>query len=150
MARRRETITLGIALSVAVLAAVAGSFVWIAVPLLVIAVLLFSWGLEPKRTEEFVGFAEWKLHPRSSNQADKASSSEEYRREYRLNSQMTQQCYCQLSSLRKRKKHVRPVQKIETDSAGREWSDPPPRPAKDTQDHGERFSADLHRDPGHR
>jgi hypothetical protein len=55
MASRRETITLGIALAVAVLAAVAGSFVWIAVPLLVIAVLLFSWGLEPERTEAFVG-----------------------------------------------------------------------------------------------
>jgi hypothetical protein len=52
---RRETITLGIALAVAVLAAVAGSFVWIALPLLVIAVLLFSWGLEPERTEAFVG-----------------------------------------------------------------------------------------------
>jgi hypothetical protein len=55
MASRRETITLGIALAVAVLAAVAGSFVWIALPLLVIAVLLFSWGLEPERTEAFVG-----------------------------------------------------------------------------------------------
>jgi hypothetical protein len=29
--------------------------VWIAVPLLLIAVLLFAWGLEPKRTEAFVG-----------------------------------------------------------------------------------------------
>jgi hypothetical protein len=55
MASRRETITVGIALAVAVLAAVAGSFVWIAVPLLVIAVLLFAWGLEPERTEAFVG-----------------------------------------------------------------------------------------------
>jgi uncharacterized membrane protein len=52
---RRETIILGIALAVAVLAAVGGSFVWIAVPLLVIAVLLFAWGLEPERTEAFVG-----------------------------------------------------------------------------------------------
>ena len=34
MAGRRETITLGIALAVAVLAAVMGTFVWIAVPLL--------------------------------------------------------------------------------------------------------------------
>jgi hypothetical protein len=29
--------------------------VWITVPLWVIAVLLFAWGLEPKRIEEFVG-----------------------------------------------------------------------------------------------
>ena len=37
----------------ALLAAV--TVVWIAVPLLVLAVLLFAWGLEPKRTEAFVG-----------------------------------------------------------------------------------------------
>ena len=53
MAGRKQKITLGIALAVAVLAAVA--VVWIAVPLLVIAGLLFAWGLEPKRTEAFVG-----------------------------------------------------------------------------------------------
>jgi hypothetical protein len=53
MAGRKQTITLGIALAGALLAAV--SVVWIAVPLLVLAVLLFAWGLEPKRTEEFVG-----------------------------------------------------------------------------------------------
>jgi hypothetical protein len=53
MAGRKQTITLGIALAVAVLAALA--VVWIAVPLLVIAGLLFAWGLEPKRTEAFVG-----------------------------------------------------------------------------------------------
>ncbi len=53
MAGRKQTITLGIALAVAVLAAVA--VVWIAVPLLAVAGLLFAWGLEPKRTEAFVG-----------------------------------------------------------------------------------------------
>jgi hypothetical protein len=53
MAGRKQTITLGIALAVAILAAVA--IVWIAVPLFVLAVFLFVWGLEPKRTEEFVG-----------------------------------------------------------------------------------------------
>jgi len=53
MAGRKQTITLGIAGAVAVLAALA--VVWIAVPLLLIAVFLFAWGLEPKRTEEFVG-----------------------------------------------------------------------------------------------
>jgi hypothetical protein len=53
MAGRKQTITLGIALALAVFAAVA--VVWIAVPLLVLAGLLFAWGLEPKRTEAFVG-----------------------------------------------------------------------------------------------
>jgi hypothetical protein len=53
VADRKKIITLGIALAVAVLAA--GAVVWIAVPLLVIAGLLFAWGLKPKPTEEFVG-----------------------------------------------------------------------------------------------
>lgn len=53
MAGRKQNITLGIALAVAILAALVA--VWIAVPLLLIAVLLFGWGLEPKRTEAFVG-----------------------------------------------------------------------------------------------
>ena len=53
MASRKQTITLGIALALAVLATLA--VVWIALPLLVLAGLLFAWGLEPKRTEEFVG-----------------------------------------------------------------------------------------------
>ena len=53
MAGRKQTITLGIAMAGALLAAV--TVVWIAVPLLVLAVFLFAWGLEPKRTEEFVG-----------------------------------------------------------------------------------------------
>ena len=52
MAARKQTITLGIALAVAILGTLT---VWITVPLWVIAVLLFAWGLEPKRTEEFVG-----------------------------------------------------------------------------------------------
>jgi hypothetical protein len=53
MAGRKQTITVGIALAGALLAAV--TVVWIALPLLVVVVLLFAWGLEPKRTEEFVG-----------------------------------------------------------------------------------------------
>jgi hypothetical protein len=53
MAGRKQKITLGIALTVAILAAVVA--VWIAVPLLLIAVLLFAWGLEPTRTEAFAG-----------------------------------------------------------------------------------------------
>ena len=55
MANMRETISMGISLAVAVLAAVMGAFVWISLPLLVLAVLLFVWALEPKRTEAFVG-----------------------------------------------------------------------------------------------
>jgi hypothetical protein len=55
MANMRETISMGISLAVAVLAAVVGAFVWIALPLLMLAVLLFAWALEPKRTEAFVG-----------------------------------------------------------------------------------------------
>ena len=54
MAGRKQTITLGIAVAVAVLAAIVG-LIWIAVPLLLISVLLVAWGLEPKRTEAFVG-----------------------------------------------------------------------------------------------
>jgi hypothetical protein len=54
MANRKQTITLGIALAVAVLAAVA-SVAWIAVLLFVLAAFLIAWGLEPKRTEAFVG-----------------------------------------------------------------------------------------------
>ena len=55
MANMREAISIGIALAVAVLAAAMGAFVWIALPLLVLAVLLFAWALEPERTEAFVG-----------------------------------------------------------------------------------------------
>jgi hypothetical protein len=53
MADRKQTIKLGIAGAVAVLAVVGP--VWMAVPLLVLAALLFVWCLEPKRTEEFIG-----------------------------------------------------------------------------------------------
>ena len=51
---RKQTITLGIAIAVAVLAAAVRS-VWIAVSLFVISAFLFAWGLEPARTEGFVG-----------------------------------------------------------------------------------------------
>jgi len=51
MTGRKQKITLGIALTVAILATVVA--VWTAVPLLLIAVLLFAWGLEPARTEAF-------------------------------------------------------------------------------------------------
>jgi hypothetical protein len=53
MASRKEKITLGIALAVGILGAVLS--VWLAVPLFAIAVLLFWWGLEPQRTEAFIG-----------------------------------------------------------------------------------------------
>jgi hypothetical protein len=52
---RKQTITLGIAIAVAVLAAAVMRSVWIAVPLFLIAAFLFAWGLEPARTEGFVG-----------------------------------------------------------------------------------------------
>jgi hypothetical protein len=55
MANMREMIAMGMSLAVAVLAAVIGAFVWITLPLLVLAALLFAWALEPKRTETFVG-----------------------------------------------------------------------------------------------
>jgi hypothetical protein len=55
MSGRKKTFTLGIALAIAVLAAFVGSFMLLTVPLLVISALIFAWGLEPKRTEEFVG-----------------------------------------------------------------------------------------------
>jgi hypothetical protein len=54
MANSRKTITLGIALAVAVLATVANA-AWVTVPLFVLAALLMAWGMEPKRTEAFVG-----------------------------------------------------------------------------------------------
>ena len=54
MANRRKTITLGIALAVAVLATVA-SATWVAVLLFVLAAFLIAWGMEPKRTEAFIG-----------------------------------------------------------------------------------------------
>jgi len=45
---------LGIVLAVAVLATVA-STTWVTVPLFVLAAFLMAWGMEPKRTEAFVG-----------------------------------------------------------------------------------------------
>jgi hypothetical protein len=45
---------LGIALAIAVLATVA-SAAWVTVPLFALAALLMAWGMEPKRTEAFVG-----------------------------------------------------------------------------------------------
>jgi hypothetical protein len=53
MATRRQTITLGIAAAIAILAIFVP--VLIAVPLFVLAALLIAWGLQPRRTEEFVG-----------------------------------------------------------------------------------------------
>jgi hypothetical protein len=58
MANRRKTITLGIALAVVVLATVA-SAAWITVPLFVLAAFLMAWGMQPKRTEAFVGRLPW-------------------------------------------------------------------------------------------
>ena len=55
MAGRKQKITLGIALTVAILATGLIVPVCIAVPLLLIAVLLFAWGLEPAHTEAFAG-----------------------------------------------------------------------------------------------
>ena len=55
MAGWKQTITLAIALAVVILAAIVGSHFWLSLPFLAIAVLLFAWGLEPQRTEEFVG-----------------------------------------------------------------------------------------------
>jgi hypothetical protein len=58
MANRRKTITLGIALAVAVLATVA-SAAWITVLLFMLAAFLMAWGMQPKRTEAFVGRLPW-------------------------------------------------------------------------------------------
>ena len=63
MANMREMIAMGISLAVAVLAAVMGAFVWISLPLLVLAVLLFAWALEPKGTEAFVGMFPYSNSP---------------------------------------------------------------------------------------
>jgi hypothetical protein len=58
MANRRKTITLGIALAVAALATVA-SAAWITVLLFMLAAFLMAWGMQPKRTEAFVGRLPW-------------------------------------------------------------------------------------------
>ena len=56
MANRKKQITLGIALAVAVLATVASATAaWITVLLFVLAAFLMAWGMQPKRTEAFVG-----------------------------------------------------------------------------------------------
>jgi hypothetical protein len=49
----KQLITIGIALAVAVVASLTP--VLIALPLWVIAVLLFGWGLQPKAVEKLVG-----------------------------------------------------------------------------------------------
>jgi fucose permease len=54
MASRKRTITLGIALAVAILATIANA-AWIAVLLFVVAAFLIAWALDAKRTEAFVG-----------------------------------------------------------------------------------------------
>jgi len=54
MASRKRTITLGIALAVAILATIV-SAAWIAVLLFLLAAFLIAWALDPKRTETFVG-----------------------------------------------------------------------------------------------
>ena len=53
MATKKQTITIGIALGVAVFASITAA--WIAVPLWVIAILLLAWGLQPKLVEQYVG-----------------------------------------------------------------------------------------------
>jgi hypothetical protein len=53
MATRKQTITLGIALAIAIIAMFVP--ILIAVPLFVLAALLIAWGLQPKRTEESIG-----------------------------------------------------------------------------------------------
>ena len=50
---KKQMITIGIALTVAVLASLTPAL--IALPLWVIAVLLFGWGLQPKAVKKFVG-----------------------------------------------------------------------------------------------
>jgi hypothetical protein len=53
MATRKQTITLGIAVAIAILAMFVP--ILIAVPLFVVAALLIAWGLQPRRTEESIG-----------------------------------------------------------------------------------------------
>ena len=60
MANRKKTLTLGIALAVAVLATVASNTAaWITVLLFVLAAFLMAWGMQPKLTEAFVGRLPW-------------------------------------------------------------------------------------------
>ena len=53
MATRKQTITLGIAVAIAILAMFVP--ILIAVPLFVLAGLLIAWGLQPRPTEESIG-----------------------------------------------------------------------------------------------
>ncbi len=53
MVTKKRTITIGIALGVAVLGSITAA--WIAVPLWAIAILLLGWGLQPKLVEQYVG-----------------------------------------------------------------------------------------------
>jgi hypothetical protein len=53
MATKKQRITIGIALGIAVLGSITAA--WIAVPLWVIAILLLGWGLQPKLVEQYVG-----------------------------------------------------------------------------------------------
>ena len=60
MANRKKTLTLGIALAVAVLATVASATAaWITVLLFVLAAFLMAWGMQPKLTEAFDGRLPW-------------------------------------------------------------------------------------------
>jgi hypothetical protein len=58
MANRKKTLTLGIALAVAVLGTVA-SATWITLLLFMLAAFLMAWGMQPKRTGAFVGRLPW-------------------------------------------------------------------------------------------
>src|ERR1700731_3947177 len=53
MASRKQSMTLGIAVAIAILAMFVP--ILIAVPLFVLAALLIAWGLQPIRTEESIG-----------------------------------------------------------------------------------------------
>ena len=63
MATRKQTITLGIAVAIAILAMFVP--ILIAVPLFVLAALLIAWGLQPRRTEEIyrASAVRQQLHP---------------------------------------------------------------------------------------
>jgi hypothetical protein len=52
MATKKQRITIGIALGIAVLGSITAA--WIAVPLWAIAILLLGWGLQPKLVEQYV------------------------------------------------------------------------------------------------
>jgi hypothetical protein len=62
MATRRKTITLGIALAVAVLATVA-SAAWITVPLFVLAAFLMAWLCNPSARRHLLGVCRGEITP---------------------------------------------------------------------------------------